>query len=83
MEVTRALVPIALVFGVGVPFSFLFPDYYLRRLGLPAVAELFRMRSGVATQPAGHRQWTTKADDDFAGRVRPAVRDGPKAGPQD
>jgi hypothetical protein len=32
--VTRALIPIALIVGFGIPFNFRFPDFYLRRLGL-------------------------------------------------
>ena len=37
--VTRALIPIALIVGFGIPLNFRFLDYYLRRLGL-----LIRMR---------------------------------------
>ncbi|MGD2124948.1 MAG: SCP2 sterol-binding domain-containing protein [Desulfobacteraceae bacterium] len=36
---TRALIPLALILGVGLPFNFRFPDFYLRRLGLPTLAE--------------------------------------------
>jgi len=42
---TRAIVPISLIVGFGVPFSLRFPDYYLRRLGLPSLAEQRRMES--------------------------------------
>lgn len=38
--VTRALVPLALIVGVGVQFNLRFPDYYLKRLGLPTSAEM-------------------------------------------
>jgi multimeric flavodoxin WrbA/putative sterol carrier protein len=38
--ITRALIPIALILGVGVPFNLRFPDYYLRRLGLPGLAKM-------------------------------------------
>jgi len=38
--ITRALVPIGLIFGVGIPFSRRFPDRYLKRLGLPAQAQM-------------------------------------------
>ena len=38
--ITRALIPIALILGVGVPFNLRFPDYYLRRLGLPSLAKM-------------------------------------------
>lgn len=37
--VTRALIPIALIVGFGIPFNVRFPDYYLRRLGVPSLAE--------------------------------------------
>ena len=43
--VTRALVPLSLLLGVGLPFNLRFPDYYLRRLGLPSLAEQKRMAS--------------------------------------
>ncbi len=36
---TRAFVPIALIACFGLPFNARFPDYYLRRLGLPSLAE--------------------------------------------
>lgn len=41
--VTRAFIPIALIVGFGVPFNLRFPDYYLKRLGLPSLAEQRRM----------------------------------------
>ena len=41
--ITRALIPITLILGVGVPFNLRFPDYYLRRLGLPGLAEMRKM----------------------------------------
>jgi len=37
--VTRAFVPIGLMLGFGLPFNRRFPDYYLKRLGLPSLAE--------------------------------------------
>ena len=33
---TRALIPIALILGIGIPFNMRFPDYYLKRMGLPS-----------------------------------------------
>ncbi|MFZ0928372.1 MAG: SCP2 sterol-binding domain-containing protein [Syntrophobacteraceae bacterium] len=42
--ITRAVVPISLIVGVGVPFNIRFPDHYLRRLGLPPLAA---MREGL------------------------------------
>ena len=47
--VTRALIPIALILGFGVPFNFRFPDYYLRRLGLPSLADQKRMAQEVTS----------------------------------
>jgi hypothetical protein len=32
--ITRAIVPLTLIIGVGFPFNKRFPDYYLKRLGL-------------------------------------------------
>jgi multimeric flavodoxin WrbA/putative sterol carrier protein len=40
--VTRALIPLSLIIGVGMPFNVRFPDYYLRRLGLPGMADMKR-----------------------------------------
>jgi putative sterol carrier protein/putative NADPH-quinone reductase len=48
--VTRAFIPLALILGFGVPFNFRFPDYYLRRLGLPSLAEQRRMAQEIATR---------------------------------
>ena len=41
--VTRAMIPLALILGFGIPFNILFPDYYLKRLGLPTLGEQKRM----------------------------------------
>jgi hypothetical protein len=41
--VTRAFIPIGLMVGFGLPFNLRFPDYYLKRLGLPSLAEQRRM----------------------------------------
>ncbi len=38
--ITRAVVPIIIIVGVGVPFNIKFPDHYLRRLGLPPLATM-------------------------------------------
>jgi multimeric flavodoxin WrbA/putative sterol carrier protein len=43
--ITRALIPISLIVGVGIPFNFRFPDYYLRRVGLPTIAEMRKFGS--------------------------------------
>jgi putative sterol carrier protein len=36
---TRAFIPLTLILGFGLPFNLRFPDHYLKRLGLPSVAE--------------------------------------------
>jgi multimeric flavodoxin WrbA/putative sterol carrier protein len=40
---TRAVIPVAFIVGFGLPFNLRFPNYYLRRLGLPSLAEQRRM----------------------------------------
>jgi multimeric flavodoxin WrbA len=40
---TRALIPLGLILGFGLPFNLRYPDYYLRKLGLPSLAEQRRM----------------------------------------
>ncbi|MBI5248832.1 MAG: NAD(P)H-dependent oxidoreductase [Desulfomonile tiedjei] len=39
-SVTRALVPISMIVGLGIPFNLLFPDYYLKSIGLPTMAAM-------------------------------------------
>jgi len=41
--ITRALIPICLILGVGIPFNLRFPDYYLRRVGLQPIAEMRKL----------------------------------------
>ncbi|MEW6532471.1 MAG: NAD(P)H-dependent oxidoreductase [Thermodesulfobacteriota bacterium] len=41
--VTRALIPIAIIVGFGVPLNLRFPDLYLKRIGLPGLAEMRKM----------------------------------------
>jgi len=50
--VTRALIPITLILGVGMPFNILFPDFYLKRLGLPTIAEMRKFRDAAAQKTA-------------------------------
>jgi multimeric flavodoxin WrbA/putative sterol carrier protein len=45
--VTRALVPISLILGVGLPFNLRFPDYYLKRVGLPDMADMRKKALGA------------------------------------
>ncbi|MEW6663611.1 MAG: NAD(P)H-dependent oxidoreductase [Thermodesulfobacteriota bacterium] len=47
---TRAVFPLALILGFGLPFNLRFPDSYLRRLGLPSLSEQRRM----ARAPTGN-----------------------------
>ena len=39
----KIIIPHVLILGFGIPFNRLFPDLYLKRLGLPSRAELRRM----------------------------------------
>jgi putative sterol carrier protein len=36
---TRAFIPLGLILGFGLPFNLRFPNHYLKRLGLPSLAE--------------------------------------------
>ena len=49
--VTRALLPLGLILGVGLPFSLRFPDYYLKKQGLPTRAEQREMAKGEEAFP--------------------------------
>ena len=46
--VTRALIPIAIIVGFGVPLNLRFPDLYLKRIGLPWLAEMRKMSLAAA-----------------------------------
>ncbi len=37
--ITRAVVPVGIILCVGLPFNLRFPDFYLKRLGLPSLKE--------------------------------------------
>jgi multimeric flavodoxin WrbA/putative sterol carrier protein len=50
--ITRAVIPLALILGIGMPFNVRFPDFYLRRLGLPSLAEQRRMAQQEKKPPA-------------------------------
>ena len=45
--ITRAVLPITIILGVGVPFNIRFPELYLKRLGMPSLAA---MRSAIGNQ---------------------------------
>ncbi|MBI4965130.1 MAG: NAD(P)H-dependent oxidoreductase [Desulfomonile tiedjei] len=54
--VTRALIPITVILAVGMPFNIRFPDYYLKRMGLPGLAgmrKLAQSSSGGAAIVSG------------------------------
>jgi multimeric flavodoxin WrbA/putative sterol carrier protein len=53
--VTRALIPISLIVGVGIPFNFRFPDYYLKRSGLPTISEMRKFAKTAAVGATGSR----------------------------
>ena len=46
---TRALIPLGLILGFGLPFNVRFPDYYLKKRGLPSLAEQKRLAAEGAT----------------------------------
>ena len=70
---TRALIPLALILGVGLPFNLRFPDYYLKRKGLPSLAEQKRLAAEGST---GVRQGpsSTASCRKAPGRPFPACR---------
>jgi multimeric flavodoxin WrbA len=56
---TRLIVPIALILGFGLPFNLRFPGLYLKRLGLPSLAnlgELLRTKETFAEAADGERK---------------------------
>lgn len=57
---TRFLLPALLMLGVGVPFNAWFPDGYLKRLGLPSLAE--QTQSGPRPPPPRSLQARAKPD---------------------
>ncbi|MDQ7785773.1 MAG: NAD(P)H-dependent oxidoreductase [Desulfomonilaceae bacterium] len=56
--ITRAIVPLSLILGVGMPFNMWFPDHYLKRIGLPSMAQMQKFakqsarNAGPSTSPA-------------------------------
>ncbi len=53
--ITRAFIPLGLILGFGLPFNLRFPNWYLKRLGLPSLAEQKKMVAEWMEQekPAG------------------------------
>jgi multimeric flavodoxin WrbA len=49
--VTRAFIPLGLILAFGIPFNLRFPNWYLRRLGLPSLTEQKKMISDWTKQP--------------------------------
>jgi multimeric flavodoxin WrbA/putative sterol carrier protein len=64
--ITRALIPIGLIVGVGIPFNFRFPDYYLKRVGLPTIAGMRKFGSPPSSSisPGASVSNTRSAGDD-------------------
>jgi putative sterol carrier protein len=50
--ITRAAIPVALIACLGLPFNLRFPDYYLKKMGLPSLAEQRSM--ALRGTPADH-----------------------------
>jgi len=52
--ITRALIPLGLILGFGIPFNLRFPNWYLKKLGLPSLKEQKKMVSewSKQTKPA-------------------------------
>jgi putative sterol carrier protein len=61
--ITRAVVPIIIITGLGVPFNIKFPDHYLRRLGLPPLAA---MRAGLENTAAEAKATLSPGSQDSA-----------------
>jgi energy-converting hydrogenase Eha subunit A len=61
--ITRAVVPIIIIVGVGVPFNIRFPDHYLERLGLPPLAA---MRAGLENPAAEAKATLSPSSQDPA-----------------
>ena len=49
--ITRAFIPLTLILGIGLPFNVRFPAFYLKRLGLPSLAEQRKMAQGKIARP--------------------------------
>jgi multimeric flavodoxin WrbA len=70
--VSRALIPLAIILGFGLPFNVRFPDFYLRRVGLPGLREMRKMmsESRVSSRTALHASGTEASGP---GEVRPTA----------
>jgi multimeric flavodoxin WrbA/putative sterol carrier protein len=47
--ITRAFIPLGLILGFGLPFNLRFPDRYLKKMGLPTLAEQKQLAAEEAT----------------------------------
>ena len=49
--ITRVVIPLSIILGCGLPFNLRFPDFYLKKLGLPTLAQQ-RKQARDAPNPA-------------------------------
>jgi len=54
--ITRAVIPLGLIVGFGVPFNRRYPDYYLKKLGLPGLEEQRAIADDLNVQQKAHKQ---------------------------
>jgi len=80
--VTRALIPIAIIVGFGVPLNLRFPDLYLKRLGLPGLAEMRKMSLAGAgdISPIGEGRAVPQLAAAIPQSVRPDLAPGLSTG---
>jgi len=66
---TRVLIPLALILGFGLPFNLRYPDHYLRKRGLPTLADQRRMAAGERLAPPSppvHQEPLSKQSHGFS-----------------
>ena len=49
--ITRAMIPLGIILGFGLPFNVWFPDHYLKRQGLPSLAQQKTLVEGHGEPP--------------------------------
>ena len=60
--ITRVLIPIALIVGFGLPFNLKFPNYYLRKIGLPSLSEIGRLPEDQSDDHSGISEQKTTSE---------------------